>query len=79
MITETDALSTIEFQDYFVILPSAQTGWEVDNFIAKSNNAPGSIPQEGFSYNSGTNKHFLSVDELRVLIENNITKVTSGI
>ena len=79
MITETDALSTIEFQDYFVILPSAQTRWEVNNFITESNNAPGSVPQEGFSYNSGTNKHFLSVDELRVLIENNITKATSGI
>ena len=75
MITETDALNTVEFQDYYVILPAVAARWTVDRFIVESNIASGSYLPEGFSYNSGTNNHFLTVDELRVLIENHISAV----
>ena len=67
MITATDALGTIEFDDYFVILPSTQI-WDIDEFRRTSNTVAGKACEFGFSYNSGTNTKFLSVDELRALI-----------
>lgn len=69
MITETDAINTIEFEDYFVILPSIKL-WDVEKFRLESNSKPGKYCQFGFKYNSGTNPNFLSVDELRELIKN---------
>ncbi|MCT1429371.1 UDP-N-acetylglucosamine 4,6-dehydratase (inverting) [Brachybacterium muris] len=68
MITSTDSMSTIEFEDYYVILPSYQV-WDVDEFIQNSSDKPGKRCEYGFEYNSGTNEHFLSVDELREMIE----------
>lgn len=75
MITEADAINTIEFDDYFVILPSVQLGdndslklWDTDKFRTTSNSKPGKICEFGFKYNSGTNPWFLTVDEIRNLI-----------
>lgn len=68
MITTTDALSTIEFKDYYVILPSALPQWDIREFIQESNDLPGKYISEGFSYNSGNNSCFLSVKELRQMI-----------
>ena len=68
MITSTDSMSTIEFDDYYVILPSYKL-WDIDEFIAKSSDAPGKRCQLGFEYNSGTNDDFLNVEEIRQLIE----------
>jgi len=67
MITKTDSLSSIEFEDYFVILPSLPQ-WDVEEFRAKSGPSPGTPCSPEFSYDSGTNEHFLTVDELRELI-----------
>ena len=68
MITSTDAMSTVEFDDYYVILPS-YSNWDIDDFIATSASSPGRLLEYGFEYNSGTNEHFLTVEELRTLIE----------
>jgi UDP-N-acetylglucosamine 4,6-dehydratase len=67
MITVTDALGCVEFSDYFVILPSTRL-WDVEEFRKTSNGAEGRRAEYGFSYDSGTNEHFLSVEELRELI-----------
>lgn len=67
MITSTDAINTIEFKDYFVILPSARI-WDFEEFRIKSNGREGNYCELGFSYNSGTNDIFLNVEELRALI-----------
>jgi len=67
MITETDALNTLEFDDYFVILPSTQKAQEVEKYCIKS--GARRCP-EGFAYNSGSNPQMLSVDELQQLIAN---------
>ena len=67
MITVTDALNTIEFDDYFVILPSTPL-WDVERFRCESNGSPGKRREYGFSYDSGTNEQFLTVEELRHLI-----------
>ena len=69
MITETDALNTIEFGDYYVILPAAKTRWNVEQFIKESDERPGSNVPEGYSYNSSTNPNFLSISELQKLIQ----------
>ena len=64
MITETDALNTIEFKDYFVILPSAPI-WDVQEFIKTfgGKRCPGD-----FKYNSGTNTEWLTIEQTRELI-----------
>jgi FlaA1/EpsC-like NDP-sugar epimerase len=67
MITTTDALGTIEFEKYFVILPATRL-WDPEEFRTTSNGTPGRACPAGFSYNSGTNTRFISVDELRQLI-----------
>ena len=68
MITKTDAINTIEFQDYFVILPSTKI-WDFDQFRIESSSVEGNYCSGEFSYNSKDNDHFLTVDELKVLIE----------
>ncbi len=67
MITATDSLGTIEFDDYFVILPSAPV-WDEEEFRLNSGAKPGERCAAGFSYNSGTNEDFLSIEQLRDLI-----------
>ena len=67
MITSTDSMSTIEFDDYYVILPSYPL-WTVDEFMQESSTSPGRRCEYGFEYNSGTNTEFLSVDQIRELI-----------
>lgn len=67
MVTTTDSLNTIEFASHYVILPSYRT-WDAEAFRRESAEVPGAWCEPGFSYNSGTNEHFLSVEELRDLI-----------
>lgn len=53
---------TLEFADHYVIMPATK------NDIDYSFNSLGEVGkpvQDGFEYNSGTNPHFLSVEELR--------------
>lgn len=64
MITETDSYSTVELADKFVILPSIPL-WDVDEFMRTFG---GSMCEPGFSYSSGKNSEWLSVEQLRELI-----------
>lgn len=70
MITETDALSTLEFEKYFVILPSFKTSWDVEDFKKKFN---GDFCRENFRYNSGENHEWLSVEDIRSLIKSKVS------
>ena len=70
MITETDALSTIEFPKHYVILPSWKMWmWDVGEFMAAFAGKPCA---DGFSYNSGTNSEWLTVERLRSLIRRHV-------
>lgn len=71
MITITDSLNTIEFNNYFVILPSTKL-WDIEKFRLESGDKQGKYCEYGFSYNSGTNDHFLTVKELRSLIQKHV-------
>jgi len=68
MITETDALSTLEFDDYFVIMPATRP-WKVEEYAERFG---GQMCAQGFSYNSGQNSEWLSVDDLRDLIRQHV-------
>ena len=71
MITETDSINTIEFDDYYVILPSLPL-WNTEKFRNESNGKPGKFCELGFKYNSGTNKRFLTIDEIKELVKKNV-------
>lgn len=67
MITDTDALNTLEFDDYYVILPSTPI-WDHEKFRQESGQRPARQVAFGFRYNSGDNPDFLSIDDLKSLI-----------
>ena len=64
MITETDGLSSIEFAQHFVMLPSSRQ-WDPEEYRKTFN---GRFCEYGFKYNSGTNTDWLSVEKIRELI-----------
>ncbi len=68
MVTETDSISTVEFRDYFVILPSTQL-WDISKFMSTFG---GQMCPEGYSYSSGTNSEWLSVKQLQELIRRHV-------
>lgn len=55
---------TLEFDDHFVIMPSTRF-WKNIDYMTNALGEKGHPVPDGFEYNSGTNPHFLSVDELR--------------
>ena len=71
MITTTDSINTIEFDKYYVILPSLNI-WDKEKFRLTSNEIPGKMCDYGFNYNSGENDRFLTVEELTALINKEI-------
>jgi len=69
MITASDSLNTVDLGKYYAILPSS-ADFDHDDYI-KSRKGK-SVPA-GFSYNSGTNSDFLSIETLRNLIRENVS------
>jgi UDP-N-acetylglucosamine 4,6-dehydratase len=68
MITSSDSFSTVDLGPYYAILPSGD-GSLRERYLAATGATP-VVP--GFTYNSGTNERFLSVDELRELIRRHV-------
>ncbi|UCC45372.1 MAG: UDP-N-acetylglucosamine 4,6-dehydratase (inverting) [Candidatus Zixiibacteriota bacterium] len=68
MITETDAINTLEFKTYYVILPSVAL-WDVNRYMEEFE---GKMCPPGFRYCSGTNTEWLSVKELRQLVTQHV-------
>jgi UDP-N-acetylglucosamine 4,6-dehydratase len=68
MITQSDAGFTYDIGRYYAILPAGQPDL-ADRYVRERNAVP---VDPGFSYNSGSNPHFLSVDELRDLIRTHV-------
>jgi UDP-N-acetylglucosamine 4,6-dehydratase len=69
MITPSDSFYTYDLGKYYAILPSVPP-WKLEDFIrlfgAKK-------VTNGFTYNSGENKEWVSVDELRGLIREHVS------
>jgi UDP-N-acetylglucosamine 4,6-dehydratase/5-epimerase len=68
MITVTDSLYTIELEKYFVICPSI-SNWSMADYCAAFD---GKMVEYGFTYDSGQNTEWLSVDELRQQIVDHV-------
>jgi UDP-N-acetylglucosamine 4,6-dehydratase len=65
MITASDSANTVDIGQYYAILPAAGA-YSVEDYCKQRGACP--VPP-GFSYNSGDNPDFLTVDQLRALIE----------
>lgn len=64
MVPEADARNTVEYDDWYAILPSysewKENGWIIDG---------GRRCSDGFQYSSDTNDRWLSVSDLRMLLD----------
>ena len=73
MVSKSDAVNTISFKNYYVISPNSKfIGWDKKKYLKL--NKLGKSCVSGFSYTSENNNKFLSVKELKKLIELNIKK-----
>lgn len=69
MITQSDSPYTIDIGNYYVIFPSKKS--EIMNPYLQKYKSFNKVPIN-FTYNSGTNSNFLSVEEIRQLIKLNL-------
>jgi UDP-N-acetylglucosamine 4,6-dehydratase len=67
MCPRDDSRLTLEFNDYYVIRPSITFTRQMDYAISRFGEQ-GRLVEDEFEYNSGTNPHFLNVDELHSLL-----------
>ena len=69
MITDTDSLNTIDLGKYYAILPSVSFARNESDYLLhhKAKKVP-----FGFTYNSGTNSKWETVDSLRDLIKEHV-------
>ena len=68
MCPRDDYHLTVEFPQHYVIKPSIIMGFQVDYATSKTSEASKPVVED-FEYSSGTNPHFLSVAEIRHLLE----------
>ena len=73
MITESDSYSTVDIVKYYAILPQS-TMWDRAKFMTHFG---ATLVNPGFKYNSGTNSDWLSVEDIRKLIKENIDPLFS--
>ena len=68
MITPSDSFYTYDLGKYFTILPATHR-WSLEDY---KNHFNASLVDEGFSYNSGTNTDWETVDSLKQLIKKHV-------
>jgi UDP-N-acetylglucosamine 4,6-dehydratase (inverting) len=68
MITASDSFNTVDLGRYYAILPGAGN-YTLDEYCARTG---ARRVEPGFAYDSGSNPQFLSVEQLRVLIEEHV-------
>ncbi|GAA5159273.1 UDP-N-acetylglucosamine 4,6-dehydratase (inverting) [Viridibacterium curvum] len=68
MVPADDSHHTIEFKDHYVITPSILF-FAQPNYLHDGTGEEGKRIEEGWEYNSGTNPWFLSIEEIRRLID----------
>lgn len=68
MITSSDSFSTYDLGKYYAILPQV-TNYNLQEYIKHFN---AKIVPKGFQYNSGENKEWISVEEIRKLIKEHV-------
>ena len=68
MITSADSLTTVDLGKYYAILPITNS-YNVESYCDRMNATP---VKPGFNYNSGENSQFLTVEEIRELIQTHV-------
>ena len=68
MITASDSFNTVDMGDYYAILP-VSGDLSIDQYCEQHGGKP---VEPGFAYDSGSNPDFLSVEQLRSLIEEHV-------
>jgi FlaA1/EpsC-like NDP-sugar epimerase len=68
MITSSDSFCTLDLGKYYAVLPASGSS-AIEGYVTQYK---GTKVPENFAYNSGTNPHFLSVEDLRSLIRGNL-------
>jgi UDP-N-acetylglucosamine 4,6-dehydratase (inverting) len=68
MITASDSFNTVDLGRYFAILPPS-ADLSIDAYCEQAGSSR--VPA-GYAYNSGTNPDFLTVDQLRALIQQHV-------
>ena len=71
MITQPEALNTYELEDKFIIMPSGKLKYSKEEYLR---NIGAKLVDKDFEYASNINQEFLSVDEIRRLINEEIAK-----
>jgi UDP-N-acetylglucosamine 4,6-dehydratase/5-epimerase len=74
MITPSDSFRTAEFAEHFVILPSSPL-WDEDDYLRAS---AGHFVQPGFHYESGTNRDWLTVEQIRDLVSRHVPEARAA-
>lgn len=72
MITASDSYNTVDLGRYFAILPSSNS-LSIDDYCFRMG---GTCVAPGFAYESGSNPDFLTVEQLRKLIQTHVTGCT---
>ena len=68
MITSADSLTTVDLGKYYAILPITNS-YNIESYCDRMNATP---VKPGFNYNSGENSQFLTVEEIRELIQTHV-------
>ena len=70
MITASDSFSTVDLGQYYAILPSSGS-FSLEQYCSTTKAKP--VPA-GFAYDSGSNPDYLSIEQLKVLIKNQVAQ-----
>lgn len=68
MITASDSFNTVDMGDYYAILP-VSADYTIEAYCKERNGKP---VKPGFAYDSGGNPEFLTVEEIRQLIDEHV-------
>ncbi len=72
MITESDSMNTIELENHFIIVPNAPFASYEEQVKKYLGYHGGKVVEDGFSYSSGENTDWLTIEQLRELIKTHV-------
>jgi len=74
LCSKDEYFNTIEFKNYYVVKPSIRFSDKDVNYLKSKEGEKGKIVAKNFEYSSSNNKEFLSVNDLKKFIKNELKK-----
>ncbi len=74
LCSKDEFFNTIEFKDYYVVKPSIQFVEKNVNYLKSKEGEKGKFVAKDFEYSSSNNKKFLSVNNLKKFLKNELNK-----